>query len=350
MERIWLKQYPAGVPADIDVTQYASLVELLEESFAKFSDRKAFICMDKSITYRDLDQMSLAFARLSAEQGPAEGRTRRADDAERAAISGGDRRRAARGLCRGERQSALHPARTRTPAQGFRRRGDHRSGKFRAHGAASASADGGQACHRLQHGGHARSQGHDRQSGGAAGQENGAGVFDSGRGAVQRRRRGRPRHEVQQAEDSARRRRLPAIHRRHHRRLQRRDAASSQHCRQRAAERRLAAAGSGGVPASRPDLHRLRAAALSHLRADGVLPAGGARRRRQSADSQSARHDRLHQGTDEVPGQQLPGGQHALQRTVASSRFQQDRFLQAQDFQRRRHGGADARWPSSGRS
>ena len=33
MERIWLKQYPAGVPADIDVTQYSSLVELLEESF-----------------------------------------------------------------------------------------------------------------------------------------------------------------------------------------------------------------------------------------------------------------------------------------------------------------------------
>jgi long-chain acyl-CoA synthetase len=62
MERVWLKQYPAGVPADIDVTQYASLVELLEESFAKFSDRKAFLCMDKSITYRDLDQMSLSLA------------------------------------------------------------------------------------------------------------------------------------------------------------------------------------------------------------------------------------------------------------------------------------------------
>ena len=30
MERIWLKQYPAGVPADIDVNQYPSLVELLE--------------------------------------------------------------------------------------------------------------------------------------------------------------------------------------------------------------------------------------------------------------------------------------------------------------------------------
>lgn len=62
MERIWLKQYPPGVPADIEPTQYASLVDLLEESFAKFADRKAFICMDKSISYRDLDQMSVALA------------------------------------------------------------------------------------------------------------------------------------------------------------------------------------------------------------------------------------------------------------------------------------------------
>ncbi|UPK35073.1 long-chain fatty acid--CoA ligase [Bradyrhizobium sp. 186] len=62
MERIWLKQYPPGVPADIEPTQYASLVDLLEESFAKFADRKAFICMDKSISYRELDQMSVALA------------------------------------------------------------------------------------------------------------------------------------------------------------------------------------------------------------------------------------------------------------------------------------------------
>ena len=73
MERIWLKQYPAGVPADIDVTQYSSLVELLEESFAKFSDRKAFICMDKSISYRDLDEMSLALAAYLQSKGLAKG-------------------------------------------------------------------------------------------------------------------------------------------------------------------------------------------------------------------------------------------------------------------------------------
>ena len=73
MERIWLKQYPAGVPADIDVTQYSSLVELLEESFAKFSDRKAFICMDKSISYRDLDEMSLALAAYLQSKGLPKG-------------------------------------------------------------------------------------------------------------------------------------------------------------------------------------------------------------------------------------------------------------------------------------
>jgi long-chain acyl-CoA synthetase len=73
MERVWLKQYPAGVPADIDVTQYASLVELLEESFAKFADRKAFICMDKSITYRDLDEMSVALGAYLQSKGLAKG-------------------------------------------------------------------------------------------------------------------------------------------------------------------------------------------------------------------------------------------------------------------------------------
>jgi long-chain acyl-CoA synthetase len=73
MERVWLKQYPAGVPADIDVTQYTSLVALLEESFAKFADRKAFICMDKSITYRDLDEMSVALAAYLQGKGLAKG-------------------------------------------------------------------------------------------------------------------------------------------------------------------------------------------------------------------------------------------------------------------------------------
>ncbi|KQW19018.1 long-chain fatty acid--CoA ligase [Afipia sp. Root123D2] len=73
MERIWLKQYPAGVPADIDVSQYASLVELLEESFTKFRDRRAFICMDKAITYRELDEMSSALGAFLQGKGLKKG-------------------------------------------------------------------------------------------------------------------------------------------------------------------------------------------------------------------------------------------------------------------------------------
>jgi len=71
-DRIWLKRYPVGVPADI-VLGNTSLVDLLEESFAKFSNRKAFILLEKSITYRDLDEMSLALATFLQARGVRKG-------------------------------------------------------------------------------------------------------------------------------------------------------------------------------------------------------------------------------------------------------------------------------------
>ncbi len=58
MEKIWQKSYPKGVPTEIDMTQYRSLVHLLEESFRKFASRNAYVCMDKFLTYADVDQMS----------------------------------------------------------------------------------------------------------------------------------------------------------------------------------------------------------------------------------------------------------------------------------------------------
>jgi long-chain acyl-CoA synthetase len=60
MDRIWLKHYPPGVPADIDLSAYPSLVALFDESFAKFAGRAAFTCMGKTITYRETDEMSRA--------------------------------------------------------------------------------------------------------------------------------------------------------------------------------------------------------------------------------------------------------------------------------------------------
>jgi long-chain acyl-CoA synthetase len=59
MEKIWLKSYPEGVPAEIDSTQYRSVTHLLEESFRKYADRNAYVCMDKFLTYGELDQLSL---------------------------------------------------------------------------------------------------------------------------------------------------------------------------------------------------------------------------------------------------------------------------------------------------
>ncbi|SHN44856.1 long-chain acyl-CoA synthetase [Duganella sacchari] len=58
MDKIWLKSYPEGVPAEIDNTQYRSVTHLLEESFRKYADRNAFVCMDKFLTYGELDQLS----------------------------------------------------------------------------------------------------------------------------------------------------------------------------------------------------------------------------------------------------------------------------------------------------
>ena len=62
MEKLWLKSYPAGVPAEIDASAYRSVSQLLEDSFRKNRDRRAFLCMGRAITYRELDDMSKKLA------------------------------------------------------------------------------------------------------------------------------------------------------------------------------------------------------------------------------------------------------------------------------------------------
>jgi long-chain acyl-CoA synthetase len=73
MEKIWLKQYPAGVPAEIDVNQYASLVALLDESFRRYADRTAYTFMGKAITFGQVDDASRAFAAWLQAQGLVKG-------------------------------------------------------------------------------------------------------------------------------------------------------------------------------------------------------------------------------------------------------------------------------------
>ena len=61
MEKIWLRNYPSGVPAEIDPGRYRSLKQIFEESFEKFRDRPAYTNMDVTLTYGELDELSRRF-------------------------------------------------------------------------------------------------------------------------------------------------------------------------------------------------------------------------------------------------------------------------------------------------
>lgn len=72
-ERIWLKSYPAGVPADLPPSPYASLVALMEESFRQYGDRPAYSFMGKTQTFGRTDRLSQAFAAYLQSLGLAQG-------------------------------------------------------------------------------------------------------------------------------------------------------------------------------------------------------------------------------------------------------------------------------------
>ena len=74
MDRFWLKNYPKGVPADIDYSQYKSLVDLLEEAFRKHGNLPAYSFMGAEMTYRQLDQSSAAVAAWLQNRGFSKGK------------------------------------------------------------------------------------------------------------------------------------------------------------------------------------------------------------------------------------------------------------------------------------
>ncbi len=60
MNKFWLKSYPEGVPHDIDPEQFRSLNQLLEDSFRKNATRPFSVCMDRWMSYGELDELSSA--------------------------------------------------------------------------------------------------------------------------------------------------------------------------------------------------------------------------------------------------------------------------------------------------
>src|SRR3954465_217600 len=74
MEKIWLKSYPAGVPAEIQPSAYSSLNEMVAESLAKYAGGGALVQMGREVTYRQLDAYTRDFAAwLQREAGLQKG-------------------------------------------------------------------------------------------------------------------------------------------------------------------------------------------------------------------------------------------------------------------------------------
>ena len=72
-DRIWLKSYPEGVPSDIDASQYASLVGLMEESFEKHANLVAYSFLGKDTTFDQTRQQSQDFGAYLQSLGLAKG-------------------------------------------------------------------------------------------------------------------------------------------------------------------------------------------------------------------------------------------------------------------------------------
>jgi long-chain acyl-CoA synthetase len=61
MDKVWLKSYPPGIPAEIDPHEFSSIRDILEKSCAKFAGLPAFTCMDSTLTFTELDRLSRDF-------------------------------------------------------------------------------------------------------------------------------------------------------------------------------------------------------------------------------------------------------------------------------------------------
>ncbi|ATP28113.1 long-chain-fatty-acid--CoA ligase [Chromobacterium violaceum] len=62
MDKVWLKNYQPGVAHEIDINQFQSVTEVFDRSVKKFSARPAMACMDKVLSYAELDELSGRFA------------------------------------------------------------------------------------------------------------------------------------------------------------------------------------------------------------------------------------------------------------------------------------------------
>ena len=68
-DRPWLKNYPSGVPANINPDAYPTLVSMFDETFSKYGKLPAFTCMGKSMSFEELDKKSTQFGAYLQSRG-----------------------------------------------------------------------------------------------------------------------------------------------------------------------------------------------------------------------------------------------------------------------------------------
>jgi hypothetical protein len=106
MDKIWLKHYPMGRPAEINPDQYSSLVDLMHQCCSQYGDAALYTNFDKTITF---NQLEVRLCRLVAKRCQTAARCAHClDDAQLVAVSGGVIRRDARRADGGQYQSALY--------------------------------------------------------------------------------------------------------------------------------------------------------------------------------------------------------------------------------------------------
>ena len=133
--QVWLQSYPPGVPAEINPDEYPLAAGCHRAGDrADAPDRPAFTCMDRTLTYRDLDRLGGQLAAYLQRVA----RLKKGDRLavmlpERAPVPGRARRRVPRRADGRQHQPAVHPARAAPSAAGFRRAGDPDTRELRAH-------------------------------------------------------------------------------------------------------------------------------------------------------------------------------------------------------------------------
>lgn len=65
----WLANYPSGIPVNIDPDKYSSVVEVIDETLKKFSDKTAFVCMGQELSFAELDAHATEFGAYMISRG-----------------------------------------------------------------------------------------------------------------------------------------------------------------------------------------------------------------------------------------------------------------------------------------